>query len=116
VSGFGKCTNATARRRCLALYPLVCEGLRVGEIQERAAADPRLAWVATLSGRTLRRYVRRCNTMAIEDTRELRAGIVADALERFDRAYEHCLRRNRPVGAIRALEAKLRLVGIVGDG
>lgn len=107
-----KATNAEVRKRCMALYPLVCEGLRAREIRERAAEDPKLAWVGLLHPRSLHVYLRRCNAMAIEDTRELRASIVADALERFDRVHEHCLRRDRPVGAIRALEAKLRLAGV----
>jgi hypothetical protein len=107
-----KCTNATVRRRSLQLYPLVLEGLKMPELRRRSAQSPKLAWVATLSDRTLYMYVRRCNRMLAEDTRELRAGMVDEAIERLDRTYEHCLRRDRPVGAIRATEAKLRLLGI----
>jgi hypothetical protein len=107
-----KCTNATVRRRSLQLCPLVLEGLKVGQIQERAAQNPKLSWVGTLSPRTLHMYVRCCNRMLAEDTRELRAGMVDEAIERLDRTYEHCLQRDRPVGAIRATEAKLRLLGI----
>jgi hypothetical protein len=107
-----KATNAAVKRRSLQLYPLVLEDLRVPEIRERAAQDARLAWVAGIGDRTLFCYVARCRKMQDEDTRELRAGMVAEAIERLDRTYEHCLRRDRSVGAIRATEAKLRLLGI----
>ena len=97
-----RCTNAMARRRCLQLAPLVFEGLRVREIQQRAAQNPKLAWVATLNERTLHTYVGRINAMPI-DSPGMRASVVAEVLQRLDETRRQ----------LDALEAKLELVGIV---
>jgi hypothetical protein len=96
-----KCTAGTMRLRCVQLAPMVFEGLKMREIRERAAKNPKLRWVATLSDRTMHTYTRRVAAMAV-DSAPLRTEIVTEVLDRLAETRRQLDR----------LEAKLRAVGV----
>ncbi len=99
-----RCTEAEARRRVTQLAPLVLQGLKVREIQDLAAKNPKLAWVGTLSPYTLRRYLRRINDLPV-DSAPLRAAVVAEILRHLDDTRRQ----------LDALETALKRAG-VADG